>query len=100
MRKSTKRLLIIVALIILTIIVNRILWLNSHYVVPILTYHHVGHNSDKLKDLNTVSVESFEKQMAFLKRYGYKVISFEELVEGLNKGERFSHNTVVIHFDD
>ncbi|MDE2222894.1 MAG: polysaccharide deacetylase family protein [Candidatus Omnitrophica bacterium] len=35
-----------------------------------------------------------------MKRHGYHVISFDDLVSGLKKGQSFSHNTVVIEFDD
>jgi peptidoglycan/xylan/chitin deacetylase (PgdA/CDA1 family) len=76
------------------------LWLRRHYVVPILTYHHVGSPKDKQENLNIVSVSSFEKQMAFLKRAGFRIISFDELVEGLKKGRDFYRRSVVIHFDD
>jgi peptidoglycan/xylan/chitin deacetylase (PgdA/CDA1 family) len=75
-------------------------WLRDCYVVPILTYHHVRENSDQATALNAVSTKSFEFQMAFLRRHGYHVISFNDLVEGIQKGYAFSHNTVVIQFDD
>jgi len=74
-------------------------WLRDRYVVPILTYHHVGIPSGKWR-LNTVSGKSFEYQMAFMKRHGFEVISFDDLVEGIKAGHQFSRNTVVLHFDD
>ncbi len=74
-------------------------WLRDRYVVPILTYHHVGIPSGKWR-LNTVSAKSFEYQMAFMKRHGFKVISFDDLVEGIRKGHTFARNTVVLQFDD
>jgi peptidoglycan/xylan/chitin deacetylase (PgdA/CDA1 family) len=74
-------------------------WMRDRYVVPILMYHHVGIPSGKWR-LNTVSEESFDYQMNFMKRHGFEVISFDDLVEGIKKGHGFSRNTVVIQFDD
>ena len=73
--------------------------LRDRYVVPILMYHHVGIPSGKWR-LNTVSSKSFEYQMAFLKRHGFQVISFDALVTGMKEGQQFARNTVVLQFDD
>jgi len=92
---------ILLALISVLIIVSIgfTLWLRDRYVVPILTYHHVGIPSGKWR-LNSVSEKSFEYQMTFMKRHGFQVISFDDLVEGIKKGHLFSRNTVVLQFDD
>jgi peptidoglycan/xylan/chitin deacetylase (PgdA/CDA1 family) len=74
-------------------------WLRDRYVVPILMYHHVGVPSGKWR-LNTVSEESFDFQMDFIKRHGFQVIRFEDLVESIKKGHQPARNTVVIQFDD
>ena len=74
-------------------------WLRDRYVVPILTYHHVGIPSGKWR-LLTVSEKSFEYQMAFMKRHGFQVISFDDLVTGIKEGQQFARNTVVLQFDD
>jgi peptidoglycan/xylan/chitin deacetylase (PgdA/CDA1 family) len=74
-------------------------WLRDRYVVPILTYHHVGIPSGKWRLLD-VSEKSFEYQMAFMKRHGFQVISFDDLVEGIKEGQQFARNTVVLQFDD
>jgi len=76
-----------------------IFWVRDRYVVPILTYHHVGIPSGKWR-LNTVSEKSFDYQMAFIKRHGFEVISFDDLVEGIKQGHEFTRNTVVLQFDD
>ena len=75
-------------------------WLRDRYVVPILTYHHVGIPSGTKWRLNAVSQSSFEYQMDFMKRHGFQVISFDDLVDGIKKGHQFARNTVVIEFDD
>ncbi len=90
-------LLVIAALLIGS--VGYTFWLRDRYVVPILMYHHVGIPSGKWR-LNTVSEQSFEYQMAFMKRHGFRVISFDDLVEGIKKGHNFNRNTVVLQFDD
>jgi peptidoglycan/xylan/chitin deacetylase (PgdA/CDA1 family) len=74
-------------------------WVRDRYVVPILMYHHVGIPSGKWR-LNTVSSKSFAYQMAFMKRHGFEVISFDDLVTGMREGQEFARNTVVIQFDD
>jgi peptidoglycan/xylan/chitin deacetylase (PgdA/CDA1 family) len=35
-----------------------------------------------------------------MKRHGFQVISFDDLVEGIKKGHVFARNTVVLQFDD
>jgi len=75
-------------------------WLRDRYVVPILMYHHVGTPTDSKWRLNAVSVKSFEYQMTFMKRHGFQVISFDDLVEGIKEGHLFARNTVVLQFDD
>ncbi|MBF0489954.1 MAG: polysaccharide deacetylase family protein [Candidatus Omnitrophica bacterium] len=100
MKKPSSRFLLSFVVIVCVVLVGFTFWIRDRYVVPILTYHHVGEYSDKVLALNTVSTKSFEFQMDFLRRHGYLVISFDDLVEGIKKGYAFSRNTVVIHFDD
>lgn len=74
-------------------------WVRDRYVVPILMYHHVGIPSGKWR-LNTVSEKSFDYQMSFLKRHGFRVITTGDLVKGIKEGQEFLRNVVVIQFDD
>ena len=74
-------------------------WLRDRYVVPILTYHNISETKDQYS-LNNVRPRSFARQMKFLKRHGYNVISFDDWVDGTKRGRAFSHNTVILHFDD
>src|ERR1035441_9363273 len=90
--------LVIVSILIIGSI-GFVFWLRDRYVVPILTYHHVGIPSGKWR-LNTVSEKSFEYQMNFLNRHGFQVISFNALVNGIKEGQLFARNTVVLQFDD
>ena len=67
------------------------------YTVPIMMYHHVN---DKEFEAEDVTPENFRKQMDFLKRHNYNVISLDELVEKINAHQRLPKNSVVIAFDD
>jgi len=94
-----KKSLLIFVLVLTVGSISYAFWLRDRYVVPILTYHHVGVPSTKWR-LNTVNEKSFEYQMNFIKRHGFEVISFNDLVNGIKAGHLFSRNTVVIQFDD
>lgn len=85
--------LIITALAILGLPVSK------HYVVPILMYHKID-REESLKNKLAVSPETFQRQMAFLSRNKYNVISLQKLAGLLKNKEKISHNTVVITFDD
>ncbi|MBI3602129.1 MAG: polysaccharide deacetylase family protein [Candidatus Omnitrophica bacterium] len=100
MRRILVRFFLIVGITIATVGVGFTFWLRDRYVVPIITYHHVGVPSDRSLFLNTVSAESFERQMQFLKRNGFEIISFDSLVKGIHRGFLFRRDTVLIQFDD
>ncbi|NTV28547.1 MAG: polysaccharide deacetylase family protein [Candidatus Omnitrophica bacterium] len=87
-----------ITLIILAGLLGLSVWIPSQYVVPVLMYHSVAAQYDE--PLNNVRPESFVRQMDFIKRHGYQVISTSELVAGLRAGKKFALNTVVITFDD
>jgi len=95
--KKIERILIIVLLF--TIIV----WtytaeFSKKYVVPIMMYHRVL--SEEGGELKDVSVSNFDRQMTFLKKHNYNVISLEELVDAITNQKALPHNSVVITFDD
>ena len=72
-------------------------YMRPRHVVPILMYHAVSRETG-----STLSVApgNFSKQMGFLDDNGYKVISLDELVEGIKHGRKFMAKTVVVTFDD
>ncbi|MBD3378858.1 MAG: polysaccharide deacetylase family protein [Candidatus Omnitrophica bacterium] len=74
-----------------------LLYMRPRHVVPILMYHAV---SDKGSGSLYVSPENFSRQMAYLEKSGYKVISLDELVSGIREGRPVDRNSVVITFDD
>ena len=72
--------------------------LSCFWNVPILGYHRIG--EPKGDHVPTVTPESFEKQMAFLARRRYRVMSLDDCVRKVAAGEPFSPRSVVITFDD
>ena len=68
------------------------------YYVPILGYHRVG--SARPDHVPTLSADAFERQLAILVRFRYRVLSLEDLVEHLDRGAGLPRRSVVITFDD
>ena len=90
---------ILIAILLFTIIA----WtytadFSRKYVVPIIMYHRVL--SEEGGELKDVSVSNFDRQMTFLKKHNYNVISFEKLVDSISAKKALPHNSVVIAFDD
>ena len=65
--------------------------------VRILTYHRIDYDST---DRLAVNPEDFARQMEFLKREGYKVISVNDVINNIQKGRHFETKTIAITFDD
>lgn len=98
MRGPIKITLIVLAALILSFGV----WLGfvaSHYTVPILMYHYIN-DEEPLKSRLGVSPEAFEKQMRFLRRHNYNIITLEELVNLVAGKNKIPRKTVAITFDD
>lgn len=93
-----KRVIIYLTLVIaIGVIVTN--FLSSIYEPAIIMYHSinpVGRKDTKL----VVSVNSFQRQIHFLKKFHYNVISLENLGELISKEKRIPQKTVVITFDD
>ncbi len=83
-----------VAIVIL--IVGSFFFRASH-VTPILMYHSISEDKD-----NTLSVSplNFRRQIEYLNKEKYNVVSMEKLVESVKEGEKLPPKTVVITFDD
>lgn len=71
----------------------------ANYYPPILMYHQIDQD---LAGKNTIAVspDTFAKQMDFIKRYNYKVVSLEELCRMIKAQEKLSRNLLAITFDD
>ncbi|MDP8299388.1 MAG: polysaccharide deacetylase family protein [Candidatus Tantalella remota] len=72
-------------------------YMKPRHVVPILMYHAV---SDVEGSSLNVTPKNFARQMDFLHDAGYSVISLNELVDKIKKGDKAAPKTVVITFDD
>ncbi len=73
-------------------------WISCHYVVPIMTYHHVNNADPNRQD--TVSPERFERHMAYLKKHHFNVLPLSTLVQIIKQGKPLPRQSVVITFDD
>ncbi|MCM8765646.1 MAG: polysaccharide deacetylase family protein [Candidatus Omnitrophica bacterium] len=73
-----------------------IVWAYPRYSIPVLLYHSISYNDNLL----SVKPENFKKQMAYLNKHNFKVITLEELVEGMKERNKFPRKTVAITFDD
>ena len=65
---------------------------------PVLGYHRIG--QARHDHVPTVSPEAFERQLAFLARHRYRVLSVIELAERLQAGGSMPRHSAVITFDD
>lgn len=76
-----------------------IIVLKNNYVVPIAMYHSVTPDATFANRL-TVSAETFERQMRFLKTHHYNVLSLEELAGLIKEKKKIPPRAIVITFDD
>lgn len=68
--------------------------------VPVLMYHFVGSREDALASKNYVEPQSLKRQMKFLKKFGYHVISIDELYEIKTGRRKPRGREIAITFDD
>ena len=99
MQKYRKQLLLLfaAAVIIITaaaaVVVNK-----TAYIVPVLMYHSIN-DADKTSKL-AVSTENFARQMEFLHKNHYNIISLEKAIAYIAKREKPPLKTIAITFDD
>jgi len=68
--------------------------------VPVLMYHFIGTAEDAAHNKNYITRKSLERQMEFLRRFHYRVITLDELYE-IKTGQRKPRGRqIVITFDD
>ena len=68
--------------------------------IPVLMYHFIGTPEDARSQKNNVTREGFEHQMAFLHRFGYRVLSMKEYDEILMGHRKPRGREILITFDD
>jgi peptidoglycan/xylan/chitin deacetylase (PgdA/CDA1 family) len=67
--------------------------------VPILMYHHLVEDVGEVNDAS-ITVQTFEAQMATLSRAGYHTVSFSQLYDYVYYGRDLPEKPLVITFDD
>ncbi|MDO9573332.1 MAG: polysaccharide deacetylase family protein [Candidatus Omnitrophota bacterium] len=70
------------------------------YIVPVIMYHSINPKTDPVMYRLIVSPQAFERQMQFLKRHRYNVVTLEALGRMMQNKEKFPPKTVAITFDD
>jgi peptidoglycan/xylan/chitin deacetylase (PgdA/CDA1 family) len=70
---------------------------SGYQLVPILTYHNLDLQA---KGRLVLAIKSFEEQMRYLKREGYRAISLGEFLEFASQRRQLPRKTVVLTFDD
>ena len=68
------------------------------YVVPILMYHAIADNDNATK--LSVSPKSFARQMEFLNKNHYNVVTLEKAISYIKKKEKPPQKTIALTFDD
>lgn len=67
--------------------------------LPIITYHNVVSNPEKVSKLNMLK-EEFEKDLIYIKEHGYEAIDMNDLFEHLYKGKKLPKKSLIIRVDD
>ena len=93
---NIKKILTVLSVIVLFLGILYFFGLTPKYTVPILMYHSIGEGKGGF----SVSPKNFAKQMEYIKKNGYEVISLDELVSSINNKRLLKRNKVVITFDD
>ena len=96
--RKFKRVILFSVLFLVIVIFGFFIWASDKYVTPILMYHHI--NGVAYLELTSVSPQSFDQQMAYLKNHKYNVIRLDELVKAINQGKKLPRKTAVLTFDD
>ena len=101
-QRKNKKLLVLFLIIAVLIFAGK-LFLDAIYVPVIIMYHSVGTQQSTLDGYGpklNVLPKTFAKQMRFLARHNYNVISLTEFIEMVKSGKKIPHKTIAITFDD
>ncbi len=94
-----KKPVLFAALVFLTGLIFLVALIKSRYAAPILMYHYVHRGAD-LQDKLTVTPETFERQMRFLKEHRYNVVPLETLAAIVKEKKELPPRAVAITIDD
>jgi len=68
--------------------------------IPILMYHMVCETDDPKEKRYCCHPKAFKRQMAYLKRAGYRVIGLDDLINCIKDGSTMLQKSIAITFDD
>ncbi|MDD5155235.1 MAG: polysaccharide deacetylase family protein [Candidatus Omnitrophica bacterium] len=91
--------LIVVCLLATGCILFFAAFIRGKYVVPIVMYHSVNPAASR-KTMLVISPETFERQMRFLQKHRYNVITLSELADLITNNRKIPPRTIVITLDD
>ncbi|MBN1914053.1 MAG: polysaccharide deacetylase family protein [Candidatus Omnitrophica bacterium] len=86
-------------LIAAVLFISLAVFMRSQYVVPILMYHSVCENPVEGNRL-AVSTDTFRRQMHFLKRHNYNILTLEQLADLIKNKKKIPPRAVAITLDD
>lgn len=92
-----KRLIIVFSIFFLSVFLP-VNFIRKNYVVPIIMYHSISVPAPAKR--RVVSIQSFERQMRFLKNHRYNVLPLEELAVLIKDKKKIPPRTLAITFDD
>ncbi len=93
-----KKLFIFLLAVFILVFGSFYIYLHLNRSTPILMYHSIDNN--KTQSYNAVSLETFKKQIKFIKNKGYNAISLDDYCQRLTQNEPIPRNTVVITLYD
>lgn len=96
MNNIMKKISIFLSSLVIFLGVFYFFWISPKYTTPILMYHSISYE----KGTFFVTPENLLKQMEYIKRNGYEVITLDELARSIKDKRRLKRNKVVITLDD
>ena len=93
-----KKIFLPVFIVFCLIAISFWVWASPRYVVPILMYHNVDYVNRG--QANYVTPENFEKQMAFLNKNNYHVVTLDEVAQSIKQKQKLPPKSLAITFDD
>mgnify|MGYP001588498893 CR=1 FL=1 len=94
-----KRKRLVIITVVSVALVGTVIFVRQLYVLPILMYHSIPQSVASGNAL-TVSVNTFQKQMAFLKKNHINVLALDSLGAYLDGRNKIPGKAVVLTFDD
>jgi len=95
-----KRKRLIIAVVFVSVLIfSFVNFIQPKYVIPIAMYHSINPNAQKDNRL-VITPQAFARQMRFLKKHNYNVITLEKAADIIKNKKKAPANTIVLTFDD